>query len=224
MNAASSAPGTGNALTVLPYNEHKPNPDHANRVFVIEASDDETSRLLVATLPLFGRILTEKAASVRKHHIEEIVDFIAERMLVPSTAEMTMAGQVAQRHARLLNEFGYFTAEQLGEANRSQAASQTAMADNWRKRRQVFAVPHPDRGARERDVFPAFQFSENKPIKAVQDVLEAFGDRKTPWKLALWFTSNNGMLPGSARPVDLLASDAKAVINAARRDAAESGI
>lgn len=27
-----------------------------------------------------------------------------------------------------------------------------ALADNWRKRRQVFAVPHPDKVARERDV------------------------------------------------------------------------
>jgi hypothetical protein len=98
------------------------------------------------------------------------------------------------------------------------------MADNWRKRRQVFAVPHPDKAARERDVFPAFQFVGHKPIRAVQSVLDAFGDRKTPWKLALWFTSNNGWLPDSARPVDLLASNPQAVIEAAQRDAAGSGI
>jgi hypothetical protein len=76
-------------------------------------------------------------------------------------------------------------------------------ADNWRKRRQVFAVPHPDKTARERDIYPAFQFEDGKPIKAVQEVIEAFGGRKAPWKLALWFTSNNGLLPGSAPPVDL---------------------
>jgi len=39
---------------------------------------------------------------------------------------------------------------------------------------QVFAVPHPNKGARERDVYPAFQFEDGKPIKAVQGVLEAF--------------------------------------------------
>ncbi|WP_265282419.1 hypothetical protein [Verminephrobacter aporrectodeae] len=72
---------------------------------------------------------------------------------------------------------------------------------------------------RERDVYPVFQFDEGKPIKAVQEVLEAFGGRKAPWKLALWFTSNNGWLAGSARPVDLLTSDPRAVIDAARRDA-----
>ena len=52
-----------------------------------------------------------------------------------------------------------------------------------------------------------------------EEVLEAFGGRKAPWKLALWFTSNNGGLPGSARPVDLLASDPDAVVQAARGDA-----
>jgi len=53
-------------------------------------------------------------------------------------------------------------------------------------------------------------------------VLAAFGERKAPWKLALWFTSNNGWLPGSARPVDMLLSDPEAVIGAARHDAAGS--
>jgi len=80
------------------------------------------------------------------------------------------------------------SAEQLADANRSQAANRAALADNWRKRRQVFAVPHPDKAARERDIYPAFQFENGKPIKAVQEVLEAFGGRKAPWKLALWFS------------------------------------
>ena len=40
-------------------------------------------------------------------------------------------------------------------------------------------------------------------------------------KLALWFTSNNGGLPDSARPVDLLAS-IRRPCEAAQRDAAES--
>jgi hypothetical protein len=83
-------------------------------------------------------------------------------------------------------------------------------------------VPHPDKAARERDVDPAFQFEDHKPIKAVQEVLEAFGGRKAPWKLALWFTSNNGWLPDDARPLDLLATHPQTVADAARRDVEES--
>jgi hypothetical protein len=40
----------------------------------------------------------------------------------------------------------------------------------------------------------------------------------------MWFISNNGWLPGQARPVDLLESDSAAVVEAARRDAAGSGV
>jgi hypothetical protein len=148
-----------------------------------------------------------------------MVDFLVARMLAPSATDLEMAQRLASRRARMLNEFGYFTAEQLAHANGSQASNRAALADNWRKRRQVFAVPHPDKTARERDIYPAFQFEDGKPIKAVQEVIEAFGGRKAPWKLALWFTSNNGLLPGSARPVDLLASDPQTVIAAARQDA-----
>lgn len=107
---------------------------------------------------------------------------MAARMLAPSAVDLAMAQRLAHRHARILNEFGYFSAEQLADANGSQASNRTALADNWRKRRQVFAVPHPDKAARDRDVHPAFQFENGKPIKAVQEVLEAFGGRKAPWK------------------------------------------
>ena len=77
------------------------------------------------------------------------------------------------------------------------------------------AAPGP-RPAHE-TIHPAFQFEDHKPIAAVRAVLEAFGKRKAPWKLALWFTSNNGWLPDNARSVDLRVSDLQAVVEAALR-------
>lgn len=211
----------GDVFTVQPYHGdrgrgHGP---RAGRAFVLEVADEAASSTLLASLPLLDRLLGEKIAAVRERRMEEMVDFMAARMLAPGVVELEMAQRLASRHARILNEFGFFSAEQLADANGSQASNRAALADNWRKRRQVFAVPHPDKMARERDVYPAFQFEEGKPIKAVQEVLKAFGGHKAPWKLALWFTSNNGWLAGSVRPVDLLISDPRAVIDAARRDA-----
>ena len=212
---------TGDVLSLEPY-AAGPAGQGGARKFVLEVRDEAVSQVLLASLPMLERALLEKTAQARERRIEAVVDFMAGQMVLPSGIDQEMAQRLARRHARVLNEFGYFTAEQLAQANRSQASSRSALADNWRKRRLVFAVPHPDKSARERDVYPAFQFEEHKPIKAVQAVLEAFGDRRAPWKLALWFTSNNGWLPGSARPVDLLASDPQAVIEAARHDAAGS--
>lgn len=225
--SADAAVLPGDVLTVQPYSAGRAGAKSAKggaRTFLLEVKDDAASKVLLATLPLLDRLLVEKNAELRERRLEEMVDFMAGQMLVPSTVDLEMAQRLAVRHARILNEFGSFTAEELADTNRSQAAARSALADNWRKRRQVFAVPHPDKTARGRDVYPAFQFEDHKPIKAVAAILEAFGERKSAWKLALWFTSSNGWLPGSRRPVDLLASDADAVIGAARRDAAGSAV
>ena len=218
MGKAASATLQGDLLSVQPYRDDSGR-GTPGRTFLLEVKDAAASGMLLASLSMLDRLLVEKIAAVRERHMEEVVDFMTERMLVPSPVELDMAQRLATRHARVLNEFGHFTAEQLAQANRSQASNRAALADNWRKRRQVFAVPHPDKTARERDVYPAFQFEDHKPVRAVHDVLQAFGAHKAPWKLALWFTSNNGWLPGSARPVDLLATDPQDVIGAARRDA-----
>jgi hypothetical protein len=219
MGKAATRTLHGDVLTVQPYQEDREHPARVGRRFLLEVVDEAASNTLLASLPLLDRLLAEKLRAARERHMEEMVDFLAARMLAPSAVDLEMAQRLALRHARVLNEFGFFTAEQLADANGSQASNRAALADNWRKRRQVFAVPHPDKTARERDVYPAFQFEDAKPIKAVQEVLEAFGGRKAPWKLALWFTSNNGWLPGSVRPVDLLIDDPQTVVSAARRDA-----
>ena len=218
MAKAATATLKGDLLSMQPYRDDL-RQGGPGRTFLLEVKDAAASRMLLTSLSLLDRLLVEKMSAVRERHMEEVIDFMTEHMLVPSAVELDMAQRLATRHARVLNEFGHFTAEQLADANRSQSSNRTALADNWRKRRQVFTVPHPDKTARERDVYPAFQFESHKPIKAVHDVLEAFGAHKAPWKLALWFTSNNGWLPDSARPVDLLTTDPQAVIAAAQHDA-----
>lgn len=219
MSKAASLTLQGDVLTVQPYRDDRVRRPRGGRAFVLEVADQAASDTLLASLSLLDRLLAEKITAVRERRMEEMIDFMAARMVAPSPAELDMAQRLAHRHARVLNEFGFFTAEQLADANGSRAANRAALADNWRKRHQVFAVPHPDRTVRERDVYPAFQFEDGKPIKAVQEVLEAFGGRKAPWKIALWFTSNNGWLPDDARPADLLTRDPQAVIEAARREA-----
>ena len=209
----------GNLLTVQPCDAASTGGGEGGQSFLLSVKDGANSKVLMASLALLDRLLGEKVAAVRTRRMEALVDVMAESLVVPSTLDVTMAQRLASRHAGVLNEFGFVTAEQLAEANRSQAAVRTALADTWRKRRQVFAVPHPDRSARDREVYPAFQFEDHRPIKAVHSVLAAFGGKKSPWNLALWFTSNHGLLPGSARPVDLLRSDPAAVIEAARMDA-----
>ncbi len=221
---AHPAPHTlqGEVFTVQPYRGERGRDPGVGRAFVLEVVDEAASGTLMASLPMIDRLLAEKVTAVRQQRLGELVDFMAARMLAPSAVDLDMAQRLARRHAGVLNEFGYFAAEQLADMNGSEATNRSALADNWRKRRQVFAVPHPDKAARERDVYPAFQFDNGKPLKVVQQVLDAFGGRKAAWKLALWFTSNHGGLPGSARPVDLLNTAPDEVVRVAQLDAMES--
>lgn len=210
----------GDVLTVQPAPGRN---ESEGDSFLVGVTDATAAKTLLASLPLLDRLLAKKVVALRERQLEELVDFLTERLVEPSAIELEMAQRLASRHAGLFQEFGYFTAEQLAEANNSSARHRGTLVDNWRKRGQVFAVPHPDRAARDRDVYPAFQFdAHHRPIKAVQGVLRAFDGRKAPWKLALWFTSNNGWLPDSARPVDLLEANAQAVVEAANLDAQRS--
>jgi hypothetical protein len=197
-------------------------PGEGGRSYLLGVRSGTMGKMLESMVPVLGRLLAEKSAAVREQKLEELVDFLAEQMVVPSEVDTRMAQRIAQRHARVLNEFGFFTAEQLADANHSRATNRNALADNWKKRGLVFAVRHRDEAGKLRDVYPLFQFEDHKPIKAVQGVLEAFGPAKAPWKIALWFASNNGWLPGQARPVDLLATDPEAVVRAAQLDAGGS--
>ena len=138
------------------------------------------------------------------------------------SVDVVMAARVDTRRERVLNEFGYFTAEQLADANCSRASDRHALASNWKRRRRVFSVPLADSSGHLRQVFPRFQFENGKPLAAVRTVVEAFGPDKDAWKLALWFASNNGWLPGQARPADLLQTLAGAVLQAAQRDGVPS--
>ncbi|MDT3678867.1 MAG: hypothetical protein ROZ64_08530 [Burkholderiaceae bacterium] len=222
MSRPDARPIIGDVLTFIACDSQAVNGRAGAHTFLLEVRGEAASQVLRASIPMLDRLLVEKTAQVRERRLEVMVHFMTEQLLALNPVETDMAQRLAARHVRVLNEFGYYSAEELARENDSKAASRTALADNWRKRRQIFAVAHPNKPSHAPDVYPAFQFEDYRPIKAVKAVLHAFGADKRPWKIALWFTSNNGWLPNSARPVDLLVSDPQAVIEAARRDAVES--
>lgn len=186
----------------------------------LEVMGEALSQRLEAIMPLLGRLLQEKSDTERERKLDHLIDFMTEQMVVPSAVDIRMAQRLATRHAAILQEFGYLSDVQLAELNHSRAASRTALADNWKRRRIAFAVRHRDAQGREQDVFLRFQFDElGRPLKIIQTILTTFGPHKAPWKLAMWFTSANGWLQGQARPVDLLLSHPEAVLEAARHDA-----
>jgi hypothetical protein len=57
-----------------------------------------------------------------------------------------------------------------------------------------------------------------RPYKALAEVIKIFADRKTGWGLAYWFEAVNSFLD-DRKPKDVLATDPKSVIAAARDEA-----
>lgn len=218
----------GNVLTFQSWPPSQKGGRHARRdihsahEYLIGVNSDQASRVLETLLPFLNQLLVEKTGKVREKKLEDLVEFMAGQLVSPSAVDTQMAHRLATRRARILNEYGYMTAEDLADKNNSRSVNRSALADNWKKRRQVFSVSHRDDTGRTREVFPLFQFEDYKPIKAIQPVLEVFADKKSPWKIAFWFASNNGWLPNQARPVDLLETAPDAILQAAERDAAGS--
>jgi hypothetical protein len=220
-------PSDVEAMTFRPYESgtrsaemRAAEPPGEAHAYLLEVRGDAMSRALEALMPSLGNLLREKTVAARARKLEALVEFVTSQLVVPGAVEVRMAQRLAARHARLLSEFGYATADQLADTNHSQASNRQALADNWKRRGMVLALPHRDGSGKSREVFPLFQFENHQPIKAMRDVLRAFGPTRSPWKVALWFASNNGRLPGQARPADRIASDGKLVLQAALRDAA----
>ena len=61
----------------------------------------------------------------------------------------------------------------------------------WKREGRIFAI-HDG----EKDLFPAFQFADGKPLPIIKKILEALPEDMSPWQTAFWFESGNGWLDG----------------------------
>ncbi len=104
------------------------------------------------------------------------------------------------------------------------AAARAALFEEFGRVR-LHDVPAPDRErifavkADGDEWVPSFELDERgTPLPVIARVLSYLGGVRSPWELALWFTSANGWLDGS-RPVDLLGTQPERVSEAARHEA-----
>lgn len=177
-----------------------------------------SAEFLIRMASMLDSDLLPRLAVLSKQAFEDSVAALLRNIAPPlSMNEAQMAQRVAIARATILEEFGYFTREQL--AKHSRARDPRGLIDTWRSRGKVFAVSLPQSTAKDADVYLSFQFSEGKPLPIIGSVIRIFGKSLNGWEMAHWFTSGNSMLPDSSRPVDLLESAPADVEAAARFDA-----
>ena len=105
---------------------------------------------------------------------------------------------------------------EFGRLTGIQARSGSSRSSEWKRAGRVFSVSD---GSEER--FPLFQLEDGHPMPVVADVLSVFGERLTPWQVAIWFVSANAWLGDWRRPVELLRTEQDRVVEAARMEVAD---
>ncbi|MFM0439432.1 hypothetical protein PQQ84_23440 [Paraburkholderia strydomiana] len=135
----------------------------------------------------------------------------AERLADPVRQPTSSRGEMeAKAIAAVFDGTTWLTALAVGRQHNPGAAIPRAVAIRWKQEGKIFSIDL----ARE-TLYPAYIFDElGNPIPEVAEILKLFSDY-TPFRIASWFESTNGMLHGK-RPRERLATDPSAVVEAAR--------
>jgi hypothetical protein len=148
--------------------------------------------------------------------LERLLDALTPEESPPTPAAVLQVRRNAEARKRLLEDFGALTSTEIAELAGSTADNRSATANRWRQERRIFGVRHHDAL-----YYPGFQFgSDGRPLPVIRDVLDALsGHGLTDWETALWFTTSTRTLD-DRRPVDELAANPDAVVEAARLEVA----
>lgn len=118
-----------------------------------------------------------------------------------------------QLNARILADAVWLTARELSEKASFKNTNPSAGPNRWKAAGSIFALQ-----LNGKDHYPEYALDEgSRPIPVVKQVISLFGERKTPWGLAIWFGSENSWL-GGKKPKDVLATMPKQVLLAAQAE------
>lgn len=165
--------------------------------------------LLTGAMRTLPRIASARRSEITEQNIENLIDVLlndTQRTEVDVDLEMDNAQLRADylTNVRTLTSAEVRAASGLAPKNRSEPASR------WKREGRIFAVR---RGGV--DLYPAFQFADGAPLKAMASILASLPEDLTPWQIAFWFASGNGWLDGET-PQDRL-NTPDAVVAAARQ-------
>ena len=165
----------------------KKNPAPSESIFVSQGSKRHHDRTLHGRS---GRVGVESFAGRRQ-------DTIPTPLPKKGDVYLRIARKNAEMRATYLQTTELYTPEDI-----------QGPSTKWKREGRVFAV-HDG----EKDLFPAFQFADGKPLPVIKKILEVLPDYLSPWQTAFWFESGNGWLGGKT-PRECLKNESK-VIDAA---------
>lgn len=170
---------------------------------------EEALELLAA-----ARKLRAEVADIRRPDLTRAMSSIGIGIL--PHASVQQAERLVNLREQLLVSEDHIAYDQLNELRGDPSLAATRMwISRARERNAVLSIE-----SQRRTIFPTFQFDEYGDTRGeVVDVLDALKDAGFgPWQTWSWFIGQNPWLDG-ARPIDLVSSETRTVVEAARSDA-----
>ncbi|WEF29518.1 integrase [Klebsiella aerogenes] len=117
-------------------------------------------------------------------------------------------------NAHILADSEWLSAKALSDKAQFKNSNPSAGPNRWKSAGKIFALQ-----LNGKDQYPRYALDEGyRPVPVVKQVIALFGEKKTPWGLAIWFGSANSWLAGK-KPKDVLKTMPGQVLKAAQAEA-----
>ena len=162
-----------------------------------------------SSLPMADRVdltqrVRQRAHDAETEALQAMVDTTPVRRPTPDLADLERKAIVA-----ILEGTVGLTANEVGIRHNPDSTNPNAAISRWKKEGKVFAIERAGQ-----TLYPQYIFDELwNPRPVVATILKVF-DGYSPFRIAAWFESTNGML-NSQRPREIIASNPEAVVEAA---------
>lgn len=187
------------------------------------ASEHQEGRFAIIVLDAGAVRLLEHAGAVRSSKLQDmrgsVILELMKQLPLPVETPLSQAQLEVEARERLVREFGVLTSSEVSHLGGGSDRNPYARAQRWRREGRVFALD-----LRGKQKYPAFQFdlTRGEPRPAIGEVLKRTQSILDGWQTAMWFIAPNSWLD-ERRPVDLLDSEPRAIVDAAEHLGKESG-
>jgi hypothetical protein len=137
--------------------------------------------------------------------------------LLPPRAAHKQSRMLIEAKTTILNSGEFLPATEVAKLAGFSSTNLSVQPNKWKRNREIFAIRHGSE-----NYLPLYGLNprDHHPRKEMAEILKVFGGAKDGWGLAFWFAGLNSFLDDE-RPQDVLATDPKRVIAAARDEIAE---
>jgi hypothetical protein len=186
---------------------------------LVTMPDVKSARNYAEFIREIAQLLPPALEHAQKWRFEQIVDVLSANIPNLPSGALAEARMLAQAREHLLGNGQFVTAEQIANLAGYSKSNPSAQPAKWRQDRAIFAVKQ-----KGTNYFPLFALNPDdnyRPYKAVAEILHILRETSiSDWGIASWFMAVNSFLDNK-KPKDLLASDPRLVIDAARDEATE---